>query len=124
MSSIVIDTYSDHDMQCPAGWENGFKEGIVVRFGEGNRSLSDPWTGEHKAATFDLVLSDHRRRFRQQLESTTDRYWVQPLTVKMTTRANRAILGDPYTVFSGPIIDVTFPQPLQIGLTLGDLVSH
>lgn len=124
MSTTVIDTYSDHDMQCPAEWENGFKEGIVLQFGTGTRSLSDPWTGDHRGSTFDLVLSDHRRRFRQQLVSADDRYWVHPLTVRMTTRANRANLGTPYTAFVGPIIDIAFPAPLQIGLTLGDLISH
>lgn len=124
MSTTIIDTYSDHDMQCPASWENGFKEGIVLRFGDGERTLSDPWTGEYKGATFSLLIADHRRRFRQQLTSDADRYWVHPLTVRMTTRANRAILGIPYTVFVGPIIDIQFPEPLQMELTLGDLVSQ
>ena len=122
--TAVVETFSDHDMQCPGSWENGFKEGIVKRFGEGDRKLSDRWTGEYKGATFSILFSDHRRRFRQELASTTDRYWIHPWTVKMTTRANRAVLGDAYTVFVGPIIEINFPTTLEMEVLLGDLVSR
>jgi len=122
--TIVTDTYSDHDMQCPAEWENGFKEGIVERFGDGERTGSNPWTGDWQGSTFTLAISDHRRRFRQQLRSTTDRFWVEPWTIRMTTRANRAILGTPYTVFVGPPIEITPREPLMLDVTLGDIVSQ
>jgi hypothetical protein len=122
--TIVTDTYSDHDMQCPAAWENGFKEGIVERFGDGERIGSNPWTGDWQGSTFSLTLSDHRRRFRQQLRSTTDRFWVEPWTIRMTTRANRAVLGTPYTVFVGPVIDIVLKEPLHLEVTLGDIVSQ
>ncbi len=124
MPTIVTESYSDHDMQCPASWENGFKESLVISFGDGERVASDPWTGEWAGSTFRLVLSDHTRRFRQQLASTVDRYWTLPLTVRMTTRANRAALGMPYTVFVGPIVDVRPTRDLTIELTLGDIVSQ
>ena len=50
--TILTDTYSDHDMQCPASWENGFKAGIVKRFGEGDRAASHPWTGDWQGSQF------------------------------------------------------------------------
>lgn len=124
MSTTTIDTYSDHDMQCPAEWENGFKEGIVQRFGDGTRQLSHPITGDVSGSTFTILFSDHRRNFRERLASpnTTGGYSSLPLQVKMTTRANRAALGTPYTVFVGPIIDAQPRQPLAWELTLGDVV--
>lgn len=121
--TAVVDSYSDHDMQCPASWENGFKEGIVRRFGDGERALSDAFTGELRGSTFSILFSDHQRRFRQQLAGTTDRFWIHPWTVKMTTRANRAVLGEPYTVFVGYPSEIRFPDPLAMEVTLADYVS-
>ena len=121
--TIITDTYSDHDMQCPAEWENGFKAGIVKRFGEGDRAASHPWTGDWQGSSFSLTLIDNGQ-FRRQLRSTTDRYWVESLTIRMTTRANRAALGVPWTVFVGPIINITLPEPTLMELTLGDIVSQ
>jgi hypothetical protein len=123
--AIITDIYSDHDMQCPASWYGGFKQGRVIRFGDGERELSDIWAGDWRGSTFSLSLSDFDARFRQQLASERDRYWSEPLTIRMTTRANRAVLGTPYVVFVGPIIDVRFTQkPRSIDLTLGDIVSQ
>lgn len=127
MSTIVTDTYSDHDMQCPAAWENGFKEGLVISFGDGERVASHPWTGDWSGSTFTFVIADTgvvQRRFRQQLASGTDRYWTLPLVIPMTTRANRAVLGIPYVVFVGPIIEVRPVSKLALELTLGDIVSQ
>lgn len=120
---VVTDTYSDHDMQCPASWENGFKEGIVLEFGDGSRQASHPVTGDIVGSTFTVTLSDHRRRFREQLSSLLDRYWNGPHTVRMTTRANRAALGSAYTAFVGNIVDAQPRGPLAWELTLGDLVT-
>lgn len=122
-TTVVTDTYSDHDMQCPAEWENGFKAAFVKRFGEGDRTASHPWTGDWQGSTFNLSLIDDGR-FRRQLRSTSDRFWIESMTIRMTTRANRAILGTPYTVFVGPIINITLPEPTLLDLTLGDIVSQ
>lgn len=125
MAIVVIrETYSDHDMQCPAEWENGFKEGIVSRFGDGERTLSHPFTGEWQGSTFELEISDHRRRFRQLLASATGRFWTEPQEIKMTTRANRAALGIPYTVWVGPIIAVQPTGPLGFRFTFSDIISQ
>jgi hypothetical protein len=122
--TIITDTYSDHDMQCPAEWENGFKAAFVKRFGEGTRTGSDPWTGDWQGSTFNLTLIDDGR-FRRELRSTTDRFWFQDSwVIRMTTRANRAVLGLPYTVFVGPVIDVDTSDPTLLGVTLGDIVSQ
>jgi len=122
-TAVITDTYSDHDMQCPAEWENGFKAGIVKRFGDGTRTASDRWLGDYQGSTFGLTVIDDGR-FRRQLRSETDRFWIEPLVIRMTTRANRAALGVPYTVFVGPIINITLPEPTLIELTLGDIVSQ
>jgi hypothetical protein len=122
--TTVIDTYSDLEMNCPAEWENGKKEARVIRFGDGERVASHPFTGEWRGSTFSLALSDVDRRFREQLASATDRFWTEPLTVRMTTRANRAALGLPYTVFVGPIIEVHPSGDLALELLLGDIVSQ
>lgn len=124
MSSFETDFFSDIDMQCPGDWYGGFKEGRVMRFGNAERALSDLFTGEWQGSTFDLTLSDFDRRLRDQLGSATDRYWVEPWTIRMTTRANRAVLGTPYTVFVGPVIGLAKQQHLTLDVTLGDIVSQ
>lgn len=123
MAIIYTEFYSDHDMQCPGSWYGGFKEGRVIRFGDGERALSHPWTGEWEGSQFAISISDYDRRFREQLASVNSRYWIEPITVRMTTRANRAALGTPYTVFVGPIIDIQLTGDLVMDLTLGDIVS-
>lgn len=122
MSTITTDAYSDLDLHDPAEYYGGFKEGLIARFGEATRRLSHPVTGEHRGSTFDFDIVDDLR-FRQQLASATQRFWSEPLAVRMTSRANRATLGIPYTVFVGPIIDAQPTQPLAVRVTLGDLLS-
>lgn len=124
MSTPAYDYISDHDMQCPGDWYGGFKEGIVQRFGEGERALSHIWTGDWQGSTFTVLVNDHRRRYRQRLSSPTDRFWVGAWQIFMTTRANRAALGTPYTVFVGPVIDAQPRPPLAFEFTLGDIVSQ
>lgn len=121
---IVTDFYSDHDMQCPREWYGGFKEGRVIRFGDGERALSNMWTGDWSGSTFSLTISDFDRKLRRQLASLQERYWTEPLTIRMTTRANRAILGIPYTIFVGKIIEVQPERDLALNLTLGDIISE
>ncbi len=113
-------------MQCPGDWENGFKEGRVMRFGDGERRLSDMRSGDWQGATFSLEISDFDRSIRERLASPELRYWSDPLVIKMTDRATRAAKGNPYVVFVGPIIDakVTGPSGMGWDLTLGDVVSQ
>src|SRR6188472_3783847 len=93
-------TYSDLDMACPEDWENGFKEGRVMRFGDGERTLSAQGTGEWQGASFVLTVSDFDRSLRERLNSPTERYWTaDPWTVRLTDRQTRAQKGVPYTVF-------------------------
>ena len=42
----------------------------------------------------------------------------------MTTRANRAVLGRPYPVFVGPIVEARPTRPLAWEITLSDIVSQ
>jgi hypothetical protein len=121
--SIVTETYSDQDMACPAEWENGFKEARILSSGDAERSLSHAWTGEWTGSTFTFSLSDYDQKFRGQLAGSVDRFWIEALTVRMTTRANRAALGTPFTVFVGPIINAQPTRPLAMDFTLGDIVS-
>jgi hypothetical protein len=121
--SVVTNTYSDQDMACPDAWENGFKEARILSSGDAERALSHPWTGEWTGSTFVFSLSDYDQKFRAQLAGVVDRFWIEPLTVRMTTRANRAALGIPWTVFVGPIIEARPSRPLAFDFTLGDIVS-
>lgn len=123
---MSIITYSDHDMQCPGSWENGFKEARVMRFGDGERMLSHMRTGDWSGSTFSMTISDYDRSIRERLASESARYWQGALTVKMTDRATRAALGVPYVVFVGPIIEAqpTGPSAMAWEITLGDIVSQ
>lgn len=122
--SVFVDNYSDHDLQDPAGYYGGFKEGRVTRLGEGTRALSHIWTGDRQGSTFALQVSDFDRRIREYFASPENRYHTEPLQIMMTTRANRAAYGTPYTVFVGPIIDAQPTSPLLWDVTLGDIVSQ
>ncbi len=115
--------YSDIDLQDPGSYYGGFKEGRVEKFGEASRELSHPYSGDWQGSTFAWRVSDTRRDIRQMLASNTERFWTEPLAVRMTTRANRAALGPPYTVFVGPIINAQPSGPLAYDFTLGDMVS-
>lgn len=121
---VLTDTYSDHDMQCPAAWENGFKEGLITRWGDVERASSHLFTGEWQGSTFSFQIADKEHKLRKQAASFTERYWNDPLTVRMTTRANRALLGAAYTVFCGPIIDAQTDGMGTWDVTLGDVVSQ
>lgn len=118
------DVYSDWDMHCPPAWYHGYKEARVERFGDGERTLSDPLTGDWQGSQFSLRVSDHDLSIRQRLASETERFWIDPLVIRMTTRENRAALGVPYTVFVGPLIDAQPVRPLAWDLTLGDMISQ
>jgi hypothetical protein len=127
MSSIISTlTYSDQDMQCPSDWENGFKEARVMRFGDGERTLSHMRTGDWQGAQFSLTISDFDRSIRERLNSEQYRYWSDPWTIRITDRATRAAKETPYTVFVGPIIDArcTDRSGLAWDFTLGDVVSQ
>lgn len=123
-AETVTDTFSDLDMQCPADWENGFKEGLVTRWGDAERPSSHLFTGEWQGSTFSFQIADKQGRFRAQQASLTNRYWNDALTVRMTTRATRALLGRAFTVFSGPIVEAQPTAPLLFDVTLGDVVSQ
>jgi hypothetical protein len=122
--SLATDTYSDQDMACPGSWENGFKAGQVTQFGTIERSLSDRWSGEWTGATCRVSIADPNFRLRQQLAGTQNRYWTRSMIVKITDRATRAALGEPFTVFVGPPIEITPTRPLGIDVTGGDIVSR
>lgn len=129
MSGVIYTlTYSDHDMQCPSDWENGFKEARVMRFGDGERALSNQRTGDWQGASFSLTISDFDRSIRERLNSETLRYSfsADPWTVRITDRATRAAKETPYTVFVGPIIDAQPTEKSGLGweVTLGDIVSQ
>jgi hypothetical protein len=122
-SGIQTDVWSDLDMHCPAEWYGGYKEGRLLQAGDAERALSDWFTGDWSGSTFRFQLSDYDMRLRKQLAGTTDRYWNQPIAARMTTRANRAVLGTPYTIFVGPMIDAQPLNPLQWEITVGDAIS-
>lgn len=124
MSEILTDTWSDLEMACPLVWENGYKAPAIGSFGAAERALSHPTTGDPVFSTFTFTYLDSARLIREYLASAADRYWPYALTVSMTTRANRAALGEPYRVFVGPIIDAQPTAPLQWSITLGDIVGQ
>ncbi len=124
MSTVVVDTYSDQDMACPADWENGRKPARVTRWGESEFRLSHPWSGEWQGSRFTYEMSDVGGIFRAQFASEADRYWTRPQTVRMTSRANRAVKGNPYTVFHGPVVDAQPNAKRRLEVTLGDIVSE
>lgn len=126
----TTDTFSDMDMQCPADWENGFKQGLITDgsdgsgFGDAERPASHLLTGEWQGSTFNFQIADKQGFLRAQQASLVDRYWNDALTVRMTTRANRALYGRAFTVFSGPIIEAQPTEGLMWDVTLGDAVSQ
>jgi hypothetical protein len=115
--------YSDLDLADPESYYGGFKEGRVMRWGTATRALSDMWSGDWQGSQFNVTISDYDRSIRRRLNSATERYWTKPLTVRMTNRANRALLGAPYTVFNGVILEAQPARELAFDLTLGDFVG-
>ena len=124
MSSIAWNFYSDVDMQDPVAYHGGFKEARVEQFGDAERALSNLVTGDWQGASCSLKISDYDRSIRERLASPQDRFWSQPLVVRMVDRATRAALGTPYTVFVGQIIDAKPVAPLSWEITLGDHVAQ
>jgi len=120
--ATIIDSYSDVEMACPSDVENGHKEPFVKQPGVAIRTASHRRTGEWTGSTYSTEFIDDGR-FRQQLVSSVDKYWQHAHVVKMTTRANRAVKGLWYTVFTGPMIDAQPTRPKGLSVTLGDLVS-
>ena len=123
MSTVITESYADQDMQCPPGWQNGYKPGWVKSFGDCERALSNARTGTWTGSSTTVKLLDPTRRFRGQLASTVDRYWIEPWEIKMTSRENRAILGIPWTVFVGLVSKITLTSPLGLDVQLADLVG-
>lgn len=122
--SVTTAFYSDQDMADPGTYYGGFKEGRITKWGTAERALSDPWTGEWQGSTFSFSVSDYDRTIRPQLVSATDRYWSLPVSIRMTTRTNRAASGIPSTVFVGPIVDAQPARPLAWDITLADSISQ
>jgi parallel beta-helix repeat protein len=120
---LELETYSDIDLPDPPDYENGYKEGLVKRFGDGERTLSDPRTGERAASTFDLEYWDDRR-IREELASLTTFWGTEAHTIKITSRANRAIKGPPYVAWVGPLVNAQPTRPSGFRLTFGDLVTE
>jgi hypothetical protein len=120
-----IVAYSDWDLQDPPAYYHGYKQARVERFGEAARTLSEPRTGDWQGSSCDVRLSDYDRRFRTMLASETERYWTTgPFILRMVTRPVRAVLGEPLTVFVGPLRRADPGPPLSLELLLEDVVGH
>lgn len=118
------DSYSDLELQDPAAYYGSWKDPWLTHAGDAVRQLSDPLTGELMASTFEYALSDPEFRFREQLGGQTDKYWTRyPTVFRLTSRANRSVLGRPFVGFAGPIVGA---QPTRNGFdfTLGDIVTQ
>ncbi len=120
--TTITDSYSDVFLACPSDVENGPKEALVATSGRSERMASDHRTGEWSGGSFQFELIDDGR-FRRQQASFTDRYW-DTVTVKMTTRGNRAIKGPWYVVHHGPVVEAKPIRPKGFRITLGDIVSR
>ncbi len=120
--SIVRETYSDEDMHCPAEWQNGFKAGKVLQFGEAERVASDPVRGEWRGSTWTVRYSDTDCYFREQSIDATDRY-AQDGQGLMTTRENRAVLGSPFTIFTGGFVSGRPVNGLEWEEVYGDAIA-
>lgn len=123
-ANVEIDFYSDIDMQCPASWYGGYKQARLTKLGVAERTASHPWTGEWEGSSFNFQLSDYDKSLRQNMRSQTNRFWVDPVCCRMTTRANRADLGRPFTVFVGTVMEATPAAPLLFDVTLSDIVAQ
>lgn len=112
-------------MACPPTYYGGFKAARVKRFGAGERSLSHIRTGDLTENSFDFEIWDGDRLINGWLASLENRYWTEALTIRMVHRDVRRVLGLPYTVFSGPIINAKpNARPRSWAVTLGDRVSQ
>lgn len=125
--ATVVRTYSDLDMACPSDFHNGYKEGLVASFGDGERMLSNPRDGSRGPATMDIDLIDDRR-FREQFAGGAT-FWPGSLAwdVWMTSRANREVKGPAYCVFVGTMKawkPTWGGQKRGIKVTLADLFTQ
>ena len=117
--------YSDWDLQCPPSYYHGFKAARVESFGLATRTLSDPRTGAWQGSSTEIRLSDVDRLFRTALEAVPQRFGADALViVRMVSREVRAALGEPLTVFAGPIRRAEPAPPLSFALLLEDAVGH
>lgn len=122
-SPVVTDVFSDIDLQDPADYYAGFKQARIEAFGDAERVLSDPWTGEWRGGSYRFRVNDALRDITRRKASATERFWTSALAVRMITRAARAQLETPWSVWVGPVIDAQ-PQGLSWDITLGDIVSQ
>lgn len=125
MSTLLTDVYSDIAMHCPGSYYGGYKAPRVTSFGDAEVALSDFLTGENASSTFRFSLADVSGAIRAKLhDPNTGGFPSQPITYRLTTRANRAVLGDAYTAFIGRIVDAQPVNPHGIDVTLADFISH
>ena len=117
--------YSDWDLQDPPAYYFGFKAARVESFGTATRTLSDPRTGDWQGSTCEMHLTDPARELREALASTPERFGADAfVTVRMVSRPVRAQLGEPLTVFAGPIRRAAPAPPLNFTLLLEDAIGH
>jgi hypothetical protein len=117
--------YSDWDMQCPPSYYHGFKAARVESFGHATRTLSDPRTGAWQGSSCEIRLADPDRGLRTALAHSPQRFGHDALvTVRMVSRPVRAALGEPLTVFAGPIRRADPSPTLSLTLLLEDAVGH
>lgn len=123
----VLETvaYSDWDLQCPPSYYHGFKAARVESFGIAARTLSEARTGDWQGSAMEIRLSDYDRVLRTALALTPGRFGQDAIViVRMVSREVRAALGDPLTIFAGPIRRADPTPPLSFTLLLEDVVGH
>jgi hypothetical protein len=114
--------FSDIDLQDPAEYYGGFKDARVARWGEAERSLSHPFTGEWSGSTFDYETADTDRAQRIALHNEPWRFKT-PRCVRMVNRPHRAVLGTPWIVFIGHVVNAQPSGRLNFRYTLADRLS-
>lgn len=114
--------FSDIDLQDPAEYYGGFKEARTERWGEAERTLSHPFTGEWTGSTFDYQTADTDRAQRIALHNEPWRFKT-PRCVRMVNRPHRAVLGTPWIVFIGHVVNAQPTGPMGFRYTLADRLS-
>jgi len=116
---------SDWDLQDPPAYYHGYKSARVESFGNATRTLSDPRTGDWHGSACDIRLADPDRALRTAVANSPQRFGADALvTVRMVSRPVRAALGEPLTVFAGPIRRADPSPTLSFTLLLEDAVGH
>lgn len=124
MSTDVTEIFAPEDIQDPPDYYGGFKEERAIEFGDTELVASDWRTGAISGgSTYRYTLSDWDRKFRRQLASQTDRYWIGNETQWLINAAARNRKDRAYCAFNGVMIDAQPVAPLALQVTLGDLVS-